>query len=56
MKVHADNHDNPDYPGLSASKYQYKNAIAEVDMHIGNIIKTLEEAGVLENTFVFCIE
>lgn len=53
MKVHADNHDNPDYPGLSTSKYQYKNAIVEVDMHIGRIVKVLEEAGVLENTFVF---
>ena len=53
MKVHADNHDNPDYPGLSAAKYPYKNAIVEVDMHIGNIIKALDDAGVLENTFVF---
>lgn len=53
MKVHADNHDNPDYPGLSASKYAYKNAVVEVDMHIGKIVKTLEEAGVLENTFIF---
>ena len=53
MKVHADNHDNPDYPGLSASKYQYKNAVVEVDMHIGSIIKALKDEGVLENTFVF---
>jgi arylsulfatase len=53
MKVHADNHDNPDYPGLSAAKYAYKNAIVEVDMHIGNIVKALEEEGVLENTFIF---
>ena len=53
MKVHADNHDNPDYPGLSAAKYQYKNAVAEVDMHIGAIVKSLEEEGLLENTFVF---
>lgn len=53
MKVHADNHDNPDYPGLSAAKYAYKNAVVEVDMHIGNIVKALEEEGVLENTFIF---
>jgi len=53
MKVHADNHDNPDYPGLSAAKYQYKNAIAEVDMHIGRIVKALEDEGLLENTFIF---
>lgn len=53
MKVHADNHDNPDYPGLSDAKYQYKNAIVEVDMHIGRIIKALEDEGLLENTFIF---
>ncbi|SIN70020.1 sulfatase-like hydrolase/transferase [Algoriphagus halophilus] len=53
MKVHADNFDNPDYPGLSAAKYPYKNAVVEVDMHIGRILKALEEAGELENTFVF---
>ncbi len=53
MKVHADNQDNPDYRGLSAAKYQYKNGVAEVDMHIGNIIKTIEEEGLLENTFIF---
>ena len=53
LKVHADNQDNPDYRGLSKAKYQYKNAVVEVDMHIGNFIKALDEAGVLENTFVF---
>ena len=53
MKVHVDNHDNPDYRGLSAAKYQYKNAVAEVDMHIGNIVKALEEEGLLDNTFIF---
>lgn len=53
MKVHADNHNNPDNPTLSASLYQYKNAVAEVDMHVGKIMEALDEAGVLENTFVF---
>lgn len=53
MKVHADNFANPDFEGLSASKYPYKDAVAEVDMHIGNIVKALEENGLLENTFVF---
>ncbi|MGB5315616.1 MAG: arylsulfatase [Robiginitalea sp.] len=53
LKVHADNQDNPDYRGLSKAKYQYKNAVAEVDMHIGNIMKALDDAGVLENTFVY---
>jgi arylsulfatase len=53
MKVHCDNFAHPDFEGMSASKYPYKDAVAEVDMHVGNIMKALEEAGVLENTFVF---
>ncbi|MDE0838059.1 MAG: sulfatase-like hydrolase/transferase, partial [Kiritimatiellae bacterium] len=53
MKVHCDNFANPDFEGMSASKYPYKDAVAEVDMHMGTIVKALEEAGVLENTFVF---
>lgn len=53
MKVHADNFPNPDLGPLSAARYYYKEAVAEVDLHTGAIIKALEEAGVLENTFVF---
>jgi len=53
MKVHCDNFANPDLEGLSASKYPYKDAVVEVDLHIGNIIKTLREEGLLENTFIF---
>jgi len=53
MKVHCDNFANPDLEGLSASKYPYKDAIVEVDIHIGNIVKTLREAGLLENTLIF---
>ncbi len=53
MKVHCDNFANPDLEGLSASKYPYKDAVAEVDLHVGAIVKALEAAGVLENTFVF---
>jgi arylsulfatase len=53
MKVHADNFANPDFEGMSAAKYPYKDAVAEVDMHIGTIVNALEKAGVLENTFVF---
>lgn len=53
MKVHADNFPNPDLGFLSASKYPYKEAIAEVDLHTGELIKALDEAGVLENTLVF---
>ncbi|MGI9243966.1 MAG: sulfatase-like hydrolase/transferase, partial [Verrucomicrobiales bacterium] len=53
MKAHCDNFMNPDLGPLSASKYAYKEAVAEVDLHTGEIVKALEEAGVLENTFVF---
>lgn len=51
--MHCDNFANPDLEGLSAAKYPYKDAVAEVDLHIGKIVKSLETAGVLENTFVF---
>ena len=53
MKVHCDNFPNPDHGPLSASKYYYKEAVAEVDMHVGAIVKALDDAGVLENTLVF---
>ena len=53
MKVHTDNYAHPDYVGMSASKYPYKDAMCEVDMEIGLIVKALEDAGVLENTFIF---
>ena len=53
MKVHCDNFPNPDLGPLSAAKYFYKEAVAEVDLHTGEIIKALEDAGVLENTLVF---
>jgi arylsulfatase len=53
MKVHADNFSNPDYEGLSASKYQYKDCLCEVDLLIGKIVTAIEAAGVLENTFIF---
>ncbi len=53
MKVHTDNYAHPDLVGMSASKYPYKDAICEVDYEIGLVTKALEEAGVLENTFIF---
>ena len=53
MKVHCDNFANPDLAGLSSSKYPYKDAIVEVDLHIGALRAALEEAGVLENTLIF---
>lgn len=53
MRVHADNHPSKEFKGKSDSKYQYKDNIVEVDSHIGRIVAALDEAGVLENTFVF---
>lgn len=53
MRVHADNHPSKEFLGKSASKYQYKDNIVEVDALIGRIVAALEKAGVVDNTFVF---
>jgi arylsulfatase A-like enzyme len=53
MKVHADTFPSPEFKGKSASKYPYKDSVVEVDAYIGQIVKTLEETGVLDNTFIF---
>ncbi|SMP67027.1 arylsulfatase [Neorhodopirellula lusitana] len=53
MKVHCDNFPNPDLGPLSAARYYYKEAVAEVDLHVGEIVKALDEAGILDNTLVF---
>jgi arylsulfatase len=53
MKVHADNFPSKAFEGKSASKYPYKDSLVEVDAYIGEIVQALDEAGVLDNTFVF---
>jgi arylsulfatase len=53
MKLHADNFANPKYEGLSASKFAYEDCLCESDLLIGSIVKALDEAGVLESTFMF---
>ncbi len=53
MKVHADNFASKAFEGKSGSKFPYKDAVVEVDAYIGEIVKALDEAGVLDNTFVF---
>jgi arylsulfatase A-like enzyme len=53
MKVHADTFASKEFEGKSASKYSYKDAVVEVDAYVGEIVKTLDDAGVLENTFIF---
>ena len=53
MKVHADNWPSEAFRGASASKYPYKDAMVEVDTYIGDIVQALDDAGELENTFIF---
>ncbi|MGF1901631.1 sulfatase-like hydrolase/transferase [Aliivibrio sifiae] len=53
MRVHADNHQSKEFKGASASKYPYKDNVVEVDALVGRIIKTLQDSGIEENTFVF---
>ncbi len=53
MKVHADTFASKAFEGKSGSKYPYKDAVVEVDAYIGEIVKALEDAGVLENTLIF---
>jgi arylsulfatase A-like enzyme len=53
MKVHADTFPAKAFKGKSASKYQYKDSVVEVDAYIGEIVQALDAAGVLENTFIF---
>ena len=53
MKVHADTFPSKAFEGKSDSKYQYKDSVVEVDAYVGEIVKALADAGVLENTFIF---
>lgn len=53
MKVHADNWPSEAFQGASTSKYPYKDAMVEVDSYIGDIVQALDDAGELENTFIF---
>ncbi|MGE0054371.1 MAG: arylsulfatase [Hyphomicrobium sp.] len=53
MKVHADNFAAKAFEGKSGSKYPYKDDVVEVDAYIGEITKALDDAGILDNTFIF---
>lgn len=53
MKVHSDNYSNPNFKGISASKYAYKVAMCEVDLLIGRIFDSFEKAKMLEDTLIF---
>jgi arylsulfatase len=53
MKVHADTFASKSFEGKSGSKYPYKDSVVEVDAYVGEIVKALADAGVLENTLIF---
>ena len=45
MKVHGDNHPAKAFEGKSASKFQYKDAVVEVDAYIGEIVRGSTKVG-----------
>jgi arylsulfatase A-like enzyme len=51
--VHADTFPAKAFKGKSASKFQYKDSVVEVDAYIGEIVQALADTGQLENTFIF---
>ncbi|CUI17254.1 arylsulfatase [Candidatus Protochlamydia naegleriophila] len=50
---HFDNYPNESVKGKSPAKYPYKDVMVEMDAILGRLVKTLEETGQLENTFIF---
>jgi arylsulfatase A-like enzyme len=52
-KVHFDNYPADGYKGKSPAKFPYKDAMIEVDDIVGRILRTLEETGQADNTFVY---
>ena len=52
-RVHTKNYPHPDFVGKSPGATPYKDGILEVDYTLGELVKTLEETGQLENTFIF---
>jgi arylsulfatase len=53
MKVHADSFPAEAFKGASASKFQYKDSLVEVDAYIGEIVAAIRDAGIADNTLVF---
>jgi len=52
-RVHTKNYPHPNFQGKSPAGTPYKDSMLEVDWVLGEIIKTLEETGQLENTFFY---
>lgn len=53
MKMHQPNLPHPDFEHKSMSKTKYANSMVELDTHVGNILKKLDDLGLRENTVVF---
>ncbi len=51
--VHNDTYCGKDFIGKSPAAMPFKDAVVEMDAYVGEIMKTLEETGQLENTLVF---
>lgn len=52
---HVKNYPNPKYQGKSPAKYPYKDCMVELDDVLGQLVKTLQETGQLENTLIFIL-
>jgi arylsulfatase len=52
-KVHFDNYPGDGWRGRSPAKLPYKDAVVEVDDIVGRLIRTLNDTGQADNTFVF---
>jgi arylsulfatase len=50
---HFKNYPNPKFKGKSPAKYPYKDCMLELDDALGQLVKTLEDTGQLENTLIF---
>ncbi len=53
MKMHQPNLPDPNFEGKSLVKTKYGDSLVELDTHVGNILKKLDELGLSQNTIVF---
>ncbi len=53
MKMHQPNLPAPEFEHKSLSKTKYADSMVELDSHVGDLLKKLEELGLSDNTVVF---
>jgi arylsulfatase A-like enzyme len=53
MKMHQPSMPHPDFEGASISKSKFADSMVELDARIGNILDTLDELGLRDDTVVF---